>query len=321
MMATASHTATEPHFDRFSLWGTTGVLGVTDAAALEPARRRLDALLAEIEEAASRFRPNTEILRLNEAAGTGAFRVSATLLDLICVALEWSSATDGACDPTVADSLIALGYDRDFDHLSARGPELPPGTVHPAPGTKSIEVDREASTVSLPHGVHLDLGATAKARAADRGAEVLAHEFQTGALVDLGGDLRVAGPAPENGWQIGIVTSARTHELDDVQEVVSIRSGAVASSSTAVRRWQRGDAVLHHIVDPATGSSASTTFSLVTVVAPTCTEANALATAGVVWGEDALFELPQRAIAARLVRSSGEVERLGAWPSAEEATS
>ncbi len=319
-MTTSPRAVGEPRFDRFSLWGTSGVLGVTDPTALVPARRRLDALLAEIEEAASRFRPGTEILRLNEAAGTGPLRVSATLLDLVCVALDSSSATDGACDPTVADSLIELGYDRDFDHLEEGDHELAPVTVHPAPGVSSIEVDREASTVSLPHGVHLDLGATAKARAADRGAELLAHEFQTGVLVDLGGDLRVAGAPPESGWQIGIVASARTHELDDVQEVVSIRSGAVASSSTAIRRWRRGDTEFHHIVDPATGSSASTTFSLVTVVAPTCSEANALATAGVVWGEDALFELPQRAIAARLVRSNGEVERLGAWPSAEEAT-
>jgi len=311
----------EPRFDRFSLWGTSGVLGVVDDDALEPARRRLDELLAEIEAAASRFRPGTEILRLNDAAGKGPFTVSATLLDLICVALEASQTTNGACDPTVADSLIALGYDRDFDLVDQRGDALVTEAVHPAPGIASITIDHEASTVSLAKGVHLDLGATAKARAVDRGAESLALEFQTGVLVDLGGDLRVAGPAPESGWQVGIVASARTHELTDVQEVISIHSGAVASSSTAVRRWHRGNDVVHHIIDPTTGGSASTAFSLVTVVAPTCTEANALATAGVVWGEDALFELPQRAVAARLVRSNGDVERLGAWPSTQEATS
>jgi len=145
--------------------------------------------------------------------------------------------------------------------------------------------------------------------------------FQQKRAECIGGDLRVAGQAPDAGWHIGIVTSARTHALDEVHETVALHTGAIASSSTAVRRWQRGSTSVHHIVDPFSGQSATEVFTLVTVVAPTCVEANALSTASLVWGEEALFELPQRADAARLVRREGAVERVGAWPTTEEVSS
>jgi thiamine biosynthesis lipoprotein len=311
----------EPAFDRFSIWGTSAVLGVCDPAALAPARARLDEILAAIEQAASRFRPGTEIIALNHAAGTGAIEVSAMLLGLVSDALAASVATGGAFDPTVAEALVALGYDRDFDDLASDQGPIDLRELRPAPGINGITVDPASSTVELPIGVHLDLGATAKARAADLGAEELAAQFHTGVLVDLGGDLRVAGSAPVGGWHIGIVPSARTHDLDRVEEVIALSAGAVASSSSAVRTWARGTTAVHHIVDPATGASATPALSLVTVAAATCVEANALSTAGIVWGEEALFELPQRSVAARLARPDGTVERIGGWPEPREALS
>ena len=305
--------ATTPHpaFDRFAIWGTSAVLGVTNPAALVEARTILDAELELIEGAASRFRDGTEILRLNRQAGLGPIEVSPILLDLICCALAADADTTGACDPTVADALIALGYDRDFDQLVDGAPLL---AAVPAPGTSGIIVDTEASTVELPADVHLDLGATAKARAADRTAAAIAAALDCGVLVDLGGDLRTAGTPPLGGWQIGITTEARSGRTDRIDEVISVTSGAIASSSTAVRTWQRGAQSAHHVIDPATGWPAERIWSMVTVAASTCVIANSLSTAALVWGEEALFELPQRSVAARLVRVDGGVERVGAWP-------
>ena len=322
--------ATTPHpaFDRFAIWGTSAVLGVTNPAALVEARTILDAELELIEGAASRFRDGTEILRLNRQAGLGPIEVSPILLDLICCALAADADTTGACDPTVADALIALGYDRDFDQLVDGAPLL---AAVPAPGTSGIIVDTEASTVELPADVHLDLGATAKARAADRAAAAIAAALDCGVLVDLGGDLRTAGTPPLGGWQIGITTEARSGRTDRIDEVISVTSGAIAattrralvrrslvtwcaSSSTAVRTWQRGAQSAHHVIDPATGWPAERIWSMVTVAASTCVIANSLSTAALVWGEEALFELPQRSVAARLVRVDGGVERVGAWP-------
>ena len=136
----------------------------------------------------------------------------------------------------------------------------------------------------------------------------------TGVLVDLGGDLRTAGEAPTDGWKIGITTEARSGLIVAVDEVISVTAGAIASSSTAVRTWRVGDLMAHHVIDPATGWPATRIWSMVTVAASTCAMANSLSTAALVWGEDALFELPQRSIAARLVRPDGSVERIGGWP-------
>jgi len=307
-------TSVEPGFDRFSIWGTSALVATVDPDALSAARAILDDVLADVEQAASRFRPGTEIASLNDLAGTGPVVVTPMLLDLIAHALWAAVATEGRCDPTVADSLVALGYDRDFDELANAGTTTPPGPVAPAPGIAGIVVDADASTIALPPGVHLDLGSTAKARAADLAAERISAELGVGCLVDLGGDLRIAGELPRGGWTVGIVESTRTETEGDVQEVVAVNGGGVASSSNAVRRWTRGSHELHHVIDPATGMPAPATFTLVTVAAQTCVEANALSTAALVWGEDALFELPQRAVVARLVRRDGTVERVGGWP-------
>ena len=307
-----------PSFERFGIWGTSALVGTTDSASLGEARQILGKVLAEVEGAASRFRDDTEILLLNEAAGTGPVAVSPLLFDLVAHAVWAAEYTNGACDPTVADAVISLGYDRDFDDLAADTSGAP-GLPRPAPGVGGIVLDAASLTISLPEGVHLDLGATAKARAADLAAERIAEQLGVGTLVDLGGDLRIAGPLPEGGWSVGIVESARDED-SPLAEVIAVHGGGIASSSTAVRRWRRGAVESHHIIDPATGASAPEVFRLVTVGAATCVEANALSTAALVWGEDALFELPQRSVFGRLVRHDGAVERVGGWPEPLEET-
>jgi FAD:protein FMN transferase len=304
----------EPVFETFSIWSTSVVLGVTNPDVLTDARAILDAVLADVEQAASRFRPGTEIESLNAAAGTGPISVSPMMVDLVSHALWAAEMTGGACDPTIADSLVALGYDRDIDELGVDGEQK---EVHRAPGIAGIELDLESRTLSLPQGTHLDLGATAKARAADLAAERIAEQFGVGALVDIGGDLRVAGATPQGGWRIGVTSSARDAS-SPIDEVVCIDQGGMASSSSVVRTWSAGGERHHHIIDPATGRSAESPFSLVTVAAPTCVEANAYSTAAMVWGDDALFELPQRSLVARIVRLDGTVERLGGWPEPQE---
>ncbi len=305
--------------EHFSLWGTNGTLGVTEPASLDDARQILDAEIAATDAAASRFRPDGEILALNAAAGTGLFEVSPALLDLVRAALHASRVTAGACDPTVLDSLMALGYDRDFDAL--KGHAVDPGTDRLAPslGISGIVIDDAASSISLPSGVHLDLGASAKARTADRAAESIVRLLGIGCLVDLGGDLRVAGAPPAEGWIIGVTASARTPLAGHADELIALTTGGLASSSTQIRRWQHGTEAVHHIIDPRTGHSALSPWQMVTATASSCLEANALTTASIVWGEDALFELPQHGAAARLVRLDGSVERVGGWPMPDHA--
>ena len=205
--------------ERFEIWSTSAVLGVTDPSKLALAREILDASLLDTERAASRFHDGSEITSLNAAAGMGPVQVSSVLFDLIDVAIEAAQSTKGACDPTVADAVIAQGYDDDFDQLPDDRDAPRPVRV---PGTEGIIIDPVASTVSLPLDVHLDLGATAKARTADLAATAIAEQLGCGALIDLGGDLRLAGAPPLGGWRIGITEQARSVTPVAVAETIAV---------------------------------------------------------------------------------------------------
>jgi thiamine biosynthesis lipoprotein len=168
----------------------------------------------------------------------------------------------------------------------------------------------------MPEGVQLDLGATAKAWAADRSAARIARQAGCGVLVSLGGDIAVAGPAPEGGWRIRVqdVTGAPDETPAGPYALIAIRDGGLATSSTKARRWQRGGDVLHHILDPRTGLPAEPVWRTVSVAAGTCADANAASTAAVIRGRAALGWLARLGLPARLVDATGVVFTVAGWP-------
>jgi thiamine biosynthesis lipoprotein ApbE len=295
----------------FPALGTTATLAVTRPAAFEPARVELEALLAAVDKSCSRFRSDSELIRVNRGAGHPV-RVGSMLLDALDVALRAARLTAGDVDPTVGRAMRVLGYDRDFTEVVATGAPLT-CVVERIPGWHTIQVDRIASTVQVPTGVELDLGATAKAFAADRAAATIAEVMDGGVLVSLGGDVAVAGTPPADGWPVR-VTDDHSAGPDAPGETVAIEAGGLATSSTAVRRWRRGDEQLHHIIDPAAGRPARSPWRTVSVVAETCVDANIASTAAIVRGETAPSWLAELGFAARLVGSDGDVVRIGGWP-------
>jgi thiamine biosynthesis lipoprotein len=168
--------------------------------------------------------------------------------------------------------------------------------------------------VLLPRGIVLDLGATAKAFAADRAAADLARALDCGVLVSLGGDVAVAGAAPDGGWRIVV---GEDHAAADPARdpVVAMGWGGLATSSTTRRRWRRGGRMLHHIVDPRTGDLPAPVWRTVSVAGRDCVMANTATTAAIVLGERALEWLAARKLPARLVGVDGAVRVLGGWPS------
>jgi thiamine biosynthesis lipoprotein len=197
-----------------------------------------------------------------------------------------------------------------------RTPNAQPRTLnfHPAPGWRSIEFDPETRTVFLPHGVEIDLGATAKALASDTAATAALQEFDGGGvLVSLGGDIAVAGSPPQDGWVIQ-VSEDSTDSVDAAAERIAFTRGGVATSSTQVRSWSRNGRRVHHIVDPKTGMPAGGPWRLVTVVAESCVMANVASTAAVVRGRAILPWLTARGMPSRLVGDDGEIVRMSGWP-------
>ena len=298
--------------------GTQIWLLVTDPARLGAGRQLLEADLAEVDAACSRFRPDSELVTLDHAAGRAAGQpvpVSPLLAEAIAVALRAAQLTDGDVDPTVGAAMDAIGYDRDFALVPAAGP---PVTLHvrAVPGWHQVHLDERAGVLTLPAGVRLDLGATAKAWAADRAAARLAAALGCGVLVGLGGDIAVAGEPPDGGWRIRVqdVTGRPEDPADGPAAVVAIREGGLATSSTTARRWQRGGDVLHHILDPRTGLPAPVHWRTVSVAAATCTDANTASTAAIIRGAAAVDWLGHLGLPARLVEAGGQVRTTGGWP-------
>jgi thiamine biosynthesis lipoprotein len=270
------------------------------ARALALARAEVDAL----DAACSRFRDDSELAAVNRAAGTDV-RVGPLLLEAVEVALRAAAATGGLVDPTVGRALVALGYDRDFRLLSGRDGRVL-GIV-PAAGWRKVRVDRARRTVRIPRGAALDLGAVAKAFAADRIAARVQAATGARVLVSLGGDVAVAG-APAGGWPV------RVADPDSPDQTVAVRDGGLATSSIGVRRWRAGGETRHHIVDPQTGLPAGACWRAASVAAATCVDANAAATAAIVKGGPALAWLERLGLAARLVRVDGAVVTTSRWP-------
>ncbi|HET9144351.1 FAD:protein FMN transferase [Actinophytocola sp.] len=298
----------------FPAIGTTAQLLVTDPAAITEADTLLRAFLADLDLACSRFRDDSELSIVNRVGGGSD--VDPVLFAALRVALRAAEDTDGLVDPTLGRSMIAIGYDRSFA-------DVPPSSarrvrpVRPLAAWRKIVLEPRTRSVTLPRGVALDLGATAKAWAADVAANTIADRLGCGVLVNLGGDLAVAGPAPADGWRVRVTAD---HTISTGGQVVAVRSGGLATSSTTVRTWRRADAVLHHVLDPATGLPARRIWRYVSVAAPDCLTANTAATAALVLGHAAPDWLAERDLAARLVAADGTVTAIAGWPAATLST-
>jgi len=299
----------------FPALGTTATLLTTRRPMLRVAQAVLVRELAAIDDTCSRFRADSELSRINAAAGTPV-TVSELFAQALTVALQAAELTSGAVDPTVGRAVIDAGYDRTFASVRPES-ATPLPVVQPAVGWHRISWDPQTRRLLLPRGTALDFGATAKALAADRAAKRAAWATHGGVLVNLGGDIATAGTGPEGGWTVAVTDD---HARPGPGPVITVTSGALATSGTGVRTWRRAGRTVHHIIDPATGRSATPHWRTVTIAAATCVDANTASTAAIVLGPAAVKWLAGTGLPARLVRSDGAVTLLGGWPDAAAST-
>jgi thiamine biosynthesis lipoprotein len=293
----------------WSVWSTTARLVVTVPEALERAHEIAAGILDEVDRACSRFRDDSEI-RLHASEFAGGVDVSPVLALLVERALKAAVLTDGDVDPTLGVALAAVGYDRDI-RLIEDSDSIIRAHIAPTPGWRSVLL--EGARLSLGAGLEFDLGATAKATAADLVADTVLAELGVGVLVSLGGDIATAGPEPEGGWMVLV------QDLDDdPATTIRLTAGfALATSSTQKRTWRRGNAAVHHILDPRTGLPADPVWRTVSVAASSCLVANALTTASIVRGASAPRWLAGLGVDARLVGRDGTISTVGGWPTAD----
>ncbi|MGF6882715.1 thiamine biosynthesis lipoprotein [Nocardia sp. GAS34] len=295
------------------VWGTTARIVVTDRGALTAARALIVEHLDAVDRACSRFRDDSEIMRLAAHPGV-AVPIGPVLAEYLRVAFAVARETAGDVDPTVGNIMWDLGYDRDFALLTD-SPE--PVRVVVNRRADWTQVHLTERTVTVPPGVLLDLGATAKAHAADRCARLVMEQLGCGVLVGLGGDIATAGPAPASGWQILVQDGGN----EPGTRIRLPEGAALATSSTLRRRWRRGAELVHHIVDPRNCVAAEPVWRTVSVAAASCVTANAMTTAAVVRGRSAPARLRESGMPARVVGRDGEVLTLGGWPAESTAGS
>ena len=287
----------------------------TTPEALEAAVELVAAVLDEVDEAYSRFRPDSDLSLVNAHPGRPLL-VRPVLVGAVRVALEAAHETDGLVDPTLGTVLEAAGYDRTYALVPSDDPS--PAALPGRRGSwRDVVVDD--STVSVPAGAALDLGATGKAFAADLAALTVAEELGVPVLVSVGGDIRIAGPDPDSAPAQPVRLGHSLADLGDEggSVTVSVGAGGLATSSVSARRWRRGGRQWHHLVDPRTGGPAEGPWRTVTALGHTAVAANTASTAAVVLGAEALGWLTARDVAARLVDHDGAVTRTPAWVAAD----
>lgn len=314
--------ATPPGFFRHELhaMGTTVTVLVPETHKLAAASVAL--LFEEWEETFSRFRPSSELSRLNARAGRRV-TVSPLMIDVVSAALAAAATTDGLFDPTLEPTMRRLGYDRSFellpaDRSAADAVPRPGATVGghaPASTTgawRAIEIDRERSTIRLPRGAGLDVGGIAKGMAVDAALALLVRDGAQPAGIEAGGDLAVAGlPPGTDAWPLRV-------ELPIGGVDIAFRSGAVATSGISRRSWRIDGEPVHHLVDPRDGRPASTGLWSSTAFAATCGQAEVAAKTAFLLGERrAVPFLLRIGVPALLVRADGTQVTVGAWPGSE----
>jgi thiamine biosynthesis lipoprotein len=286
-------------------WSCTVRLAVTDARALPPAVADLEALLDRVDRLASRFRTDSSLSIANSNAGR-PMPIPSMLVGLVAAALAAAAETGGAVDPTVGRAMQRIGYDRDIAAIAPHGPAITPSPA--GRGWTEVRLHRETGLLTVPLGTALDLGATAKAYTADYAAQMLHASYGGGVMVELGGDLAIAGRRP-TGWPVHVA-----EREGGAGQVVVLAHGGLATSTTTVRRWRRGGEDVHHIIDPRTGRPVDGPWRTASVYAPTAVAANTASIAALVLGEAGADWLTQRHLAARLVGVDGAVHTTSGWP-------
>lgn len=273
--------------------------------------------IAQLENVWSRFLPDSDISRLNAAQGAPVSVHPATI-DLLHAMVAGFAATEGCFDPTMLAPLVGLGYDASWS--DPRAVTSLPGGIAWRGDMTGIAVDAAASVAQLPSGTVLDAGGIGKGLAADRVVKGLIDAGVAGAMVSIGGDLRVAGVGPHDGaWIIGVGDAF--DQTDSPSEVaqLALADAGVATSGTMRRAWRdvAGNEA-HHLLDPTTGRPLQG-VAQATVVAGTAAWAEVYTKMLMMRGVVALEALNELGLGARVVVSDGVAHCNSVWSSLELA--
>jgi thiamine biosynthesis lipoprotein len=264
--------------------GCTVELGGSTA----PEALEIERLFYERDQQFSRFRENSELSEINRSSEE-ILAVPDTFAEMLERALMAASSTDGLVDPTLGEAIRAAGYDGDFEKLTPRRDPASPG---PLGRWRSVRL--AGRLLRRPRGLQLDLNGVVKGQTVDDALALIAGD----AFVAAGGDYAGRGP-----FDVALPAGG----------AIRVTHGGLATSGKTKRRWLRSGVWQHHLIDPRTGSPAITPWEEVTVSAATCLQADVVAKAAFLLGDEGPDWLDRRGLAGRFLPADGEAFLNAAW--------
>ncbi len=260
---------------------------------LQAAFERTRGYVAEAEKRFSRFLGQSELTRLNLSQGEW-FEASPDLFSVLKLAQSYFYQTGGLFDPSILPDLKRAGYDRSFETLSpaVESPTeaMPVFIWRPQPrsGFDALQLEGPTRRIWMPEDMEIDLGGIAKGWIAEQAAKILIQDTSACA-VNTGGDMVMRGlPVGQKAWEIALEDP---RDPEQNLAVLSVKPGAVATSSVVKRSWLQGGRKVHHLIDPRSGAPADTGWLSVTVYAPQAATAEVFAKALLIAGADQAAEL------------------------------
>ncbi|WP_299586353.1 FAD:protein FMN transferase [uncultured Microbulbifer sp.] len=252
----------------------------------------IDSELQQVNQEMSTYIDDSELMRLNRSALGKAVPVSQSLADVVEMSLDIHRRSDGAFEVTVGPlvNLWGFGPQPEPEHIPS---EVEIIRLQQVVGSDALKLTRDPDTITRERPVEIDLSAIAKGHGVDRVALLLEQQGIRNYLVEIGGELRTLGVNPKGkDWRIGIETPNAFGQM--VQQPIDVSGKAVATSGDYRNYYERDGVRYAHSIDPRTGRPLKHKLASVTVIAETCAEADALATALNVLGADAGMALAQR---------------------------
>jgi thiamine biosynthesis lipoprotein len=281
--------------------GVTCAVTVTGPQGFDAARRALEDI-SRLESLWTRFSPHSDLSRMNRSAGRPVY-VAPDTVRLVATMIEAHRATHGLFDPTMLPEQLAAGDTRSLVDNGVT--ETVAGPPNHDLGSIRILDD---CTIVLPAGMALDAGGIGKGLAADLIADRAVADGTEGVCVNIGGDLACRGIPPEGGWTVSV---APPHNFAGTLAVLSVESGAVATSSVTARQW-RNDRRTVHVMDPRTHRESDSEIAGATVVAASAAWAEAF-TKFAMLSPGALPHLENLGLACMTVDHNGTVASNDQW--------
>jgi FAD:protein FMN transferase len=258
------------------------------AGATDGEFEAIERLFARRERSFSRFLPDSELNRVNERSGRTTL-VSVEFAAMVELALTAAHQTRGLVDPTLGRALEAAGYDRDFATLD--DDPRPPDPPAPS-GLHGLRL--RGRLLELPADVKLDLNGVVKAQTVDDALALLHGD----GYVSAGGDL-----ASRGGLSVALPGG----------DTVRLVAGGLATSGNDRRRWRRGGALQHHLIDPRSGRPAASPWAQVTACGRTCLGADVAAKAAFLLGRNGVDWLDEHGLPGRFRTAGGHTTSNKTW--------